>query len=90
MSAYESINEQSTEYADDIIPVRRKTDHREPPWSMPAIAKAQAEDAAGYIGEALGAKELNDGDVLRIGIIQKGEEARHRPRHHLFAQPPCA
>jgi murein DD-endopeptidase MepM/ murein hydrolase activator NlpD len=74
-AAYESINEQSTEYADDIIPVRRKTDIATAMVNA-GYAKAQAEDAAGYIGEALGAKELNDGDVLRIGIIQKGEEAR--------------
>lgn len=74
-AAYESINEQSTEYADDIIPVRRKTGIATAMVNA-GYAKAQAEDAASYIGDALGAKELNDGDVLRIGIIQKGEEAR--------------
>ncbi|MBP2237162.1 murein DD-endopeptidase MepM/ murein hydrolase activator NlpD [Sinorhizobium kostiense] len=75
VSTYENITEQSTEYADDVIPVRRD-------MAIAAVmesagyAKAQAEDAAGYIEEALGAKELAAGDVLRIGIIQKGEEAQ--------------
>jgi hypothetical protein len=75
VSSYENITKQSIEYADDIIPVRRAT-----PIATAMInagyAKAQAEDAAGYLEEALGAKELGPGDVLRIGIIQKGEEAK--------------
>ncbi|NRP69983.1 Murein DD-endopeptidase MepM [Ensifer psoraleae] len=75
VSAYENITKQSTEYADDVIPVRRPT-----PIATAMVnagySKAQAEDAGGYIEEALGAKELAAGDVLRIGIIQKGEEAR--------------
>ncbi|MCA1442268.1 M23 family metallopeptidase [Ensifer sp. IC4062] len=75
VSAYENITKQSTEYADDVIPVRRPT-----PIATVMVnagyAKAQAEDAGAYIAEALGAKELAAGDVLRIGIIQKGEEAR--------------
>ena len=75
VSTYENITKQSTEYADDVIPVRRAT-----PIATAMInagyAKAEAEDAAGYLEEALGAKELGPGDVLRIGIIQKGEEAK--------------
>ncbi len=75
VSSYENITKQSIEYADDIIPVRRAT-----PIATAMInagyAKAQAEDAAGYLEQALGAKELGPGDVLRIGIIQKGEEAK--------------
>lgn len=79
-AAYETIDEESTEYADDIIPVRRQTDIATVMVNA-GYAKAQAEDAAGYIGDALGATELSEGDVLRIGIIQngeaqKGEEAR--------------
>lgn len=74
-AAYETIDEQSTEYADDIIPVRRQTDIATVMINA-GYAKAQAEDAAGYIGNALGAGELSEGDVLRIGIVQKGEESR--------------
>jgi murein DD-endopeptidase MepM/ murein hydrolase activator NlpD len=72
VSALETINDQTTEYADDVIPVRRAT-----PIAAVMInagyGKAQAEDLAGYLRPALGATELQDGDVLRIGIIQKGE-----------------
>lgn len=75
VSTYENITEQSTEYADDVIPVRRDTAIAAVMESA-GYAKAQAEDAAAYIQEALGAKELAAGDVLRIGIIQKGEEAQ--------------
>jgi murein DD-endopeptidase MepM/ murein hydrolase activator NlpD len=72
VSAFENITDQSAEYADDVIPVRRAT-----PIATVMInagyAKAQAEDIAGYLRPALNAKELQEGDVLRIGIIQKGE-----------------
>ncbi len=75
VSAYENITEQSTEYADDVIPVRRPT-----PIATVIVnagyAKSQAEDVSGYLVTALNAKDLAEGDVLRIGIIQKGEEAR--------------
>ncbi|WEX76768.1 M23 family metallopeptidase [Sinorhizobium numidicum] len=75
VSAYENITKQSTEYADDVIPVRRATPIATA-MENAGYAKAQAEDAAGYLEAALGANELATGDVLRIGIIQKGEEAR--------------
>ncbi len=75
VSTYENITKESTEYADDVIPVRRDTAIAAVMQSA-GYAKAQAEDAAAYIQEALGAKELAAGDVLRIGIIQKGEEAQ--------------
>ncbi|OJF90664.1 M23 family metallopeptidase [Pararhizobium antarcticum] len=75
VSAYENITEQSTEYADDIIPVRRST-----PIATVLVnagyAKSQAEDVSGYLETALNAEDVSEGDVLRIGIIQKGEEAR--------------
>ncbi|WP_275784537.1 M23 family metallopeptidase [Pararhizobium gei] len=72
VSAHENITGQTAEYADDIIPVRRAT-----PIAAVMInagyAKAQAEDIAGYLRPALNAKELQDGDILRIGIIQNGK-----------------
>ncbi|OHV78278.1 M23 family metallopeptidase [Ensifer sp. LCM 4579] len=74
VSAYENITKQSTEYADDVIPVRRDTAIATV-MENAGYAKAEAEDAASYIEESLGSKNLAAGDVLRIGIIQKGEEA---------------
>lgn len=72
VSAFENITDQSAEYADDVIPVRRAT-----PIAAVLInagyGKAQAEDLAGYLRPALGATDLQDGDVLRIGVIQKGQ-----------------
>ncbi len=75
VSAYENITDQSTEYADDVIPVRRPT-----PIATVLInagyAKSQAQDVSGYLEKALNAEDLQEGDVLRIGVIQKGEEAK--------------
>jgi murein DD-endopeptidase MepM/ murein hydrolase activator NlpD len=75
VSAPESITPQTEEFADDILPVRADT----------KIAKAltdsgypqpQADGIAGYLAPQLGADSLSKGDVLRIGIIQKGEQAK--------------
>lgn len=74
VSAFETITEDSTEYADDVIPVRRET-----PIATVLInagyEKAQAEDLAGYLRPALDVTHLQEGDVLRIGIVQKGRNA---------------
>jgi murein DD-endopeptidase MepM/ murein hydrolase activator NlpD len=75
VSAPESITPQTEEFADDILPVRQDT----------TIAKAladsgypqpQADGMAGYIAPLFGTDTLSKGDVLRIGIIQKGEQAK--------------
>ncbi len=75
VSAPESITPQTEEFADDILPVRQDT----------TIAKAladsgypqpQADGMSGYITPVLGTDTLSKGDVLRIGIIQKGEQAK--------------
>lgn len=75
VSAPESITPQTEEFADDILPVRQDT----------TIAKAladsgypqpQADGMSGYIAPLLGTDTLSKGDVLRIGIIQKGEQAK--------------
>ncbi|WP_184400237.1 M23 family metallopeptidase [Rhizobium sp. BK650] len=75
VSAPESITPQTEEFADDILPVRQDT----------TIAKAladsgypqlQADGMSGYIAPFLGTDTLSKGDVLRIGIIQKGEQAK--------------
>ncbi|TCS02051.1 murein DD-endopeptidase MepM/ murein hydrolase activator NlpD [Rhizobium sp. BK418] len=75
VSAPESITPQTEEFADDILPVRQDM----------TIAKAladsgypqpQADGMSGYIAPLLGTDTLSKGDVLRIGIIQKGEQAK--------------
>ncbi|WP_037072544.1 M23 family metallopeptidase [Rhizobium sp. CF142] len=75
VSAPESITPQTEEFADDILPVRQDT----------TIAKAladsgypqpQADGMSGYIAPLFGTDTLSKGDVLRIGIIQKGEQAK--------------
>ncbi|MBB4294295.1 murein DD-endopeptidase MepM/ murein hydrolase activator NlpD [Rhizobium leguminosarum] len=75
VSASESITPQTEEFADDILPVRVDT----------PIAKAltdsgypqqYADGIAGFISQQLGSTDLDKGDVLRIGIIQKGEQAK--------------
>ncbi|MGZ2459250.1 M23 family metallopeptidase [Rhizobium sp. IY2] len=75
VSASESITPQTEEFADDILPVRIDT----------PIAKAltdsgypqqYADGIAGFISQQLGSTDLDKGDVLRIGIIQKGEQAK--------------
>lgn len=89
VSAPESITPQTEEFADDILPVRQDT----------TIAKAltdsgypqpQADGMSGYIAPLLGTDKLSKGDVLRIGIIQKGEQAKiirasvYRSTRHLI------
>lgn len=70
----ESVTAQSPEFADDIIPVHRDM----------SIADAMVE--AGYpgdqgkvveqaISDLRSTPELDDGDVLRIGLLQRGEKA---------------
>ncbi len=75
VSAPESITPQTEEFADDILPVRQDM----------TIAKAladsgypqpQADGMSGYIAPLLGTDTVSKGDVLRIGIIQKGEQAK--------------
>ena len=63
------------EYADDVLPVRR-------PQPIEAVLvaagypKAKAGDMARALSPHAGSPDLLEGDVLRIGIIQRGEEAR--------------
>ncbi len=75
VSAPEPLTPQTPEYADDIIPVRRA---QSVDAAMIGVGypRAEAEDVARYLGPQIGADGLSEGDVLRIGLIQKGEEAR--------------
>jgi murein DD-endopeptidase MepM/ murein hydrolase activator NlpD len=74
VSGFDTLSPDDTEYADDVIPVRRATDIVQV-MTAAGYTKAQAEDLATYLEKPLGGRELAEGDVLRICIIQKGKEA---------------
>lgn len=69
------ITPEMPEYADDVLPVRR-------PQPIEAVLvaagypKARAGDMARALAPHAGSPGALEGDVLRIGIIQRGEEAR--------------
>jgi|EndMetStandDraft_4_1072995.scaffolds.fasta_scaffold31575_2 murein DD-endopeptidase MepM/ murein hydrolase activator NlpD len=70
-----TVNGKTPEYADDVIPVRAAA-------SLSAVmqgagyAKAEATDIEDYVAETLQKRDLAEGDVLRVGIIQEAEKAR--------------
>ncbi|MBC7313117.1 MAG: M23 family metallopeptidase [Rhizobium sp.] len=71
----EILTPETPEYADDVLPVRSPQ-----PIEAVLMAAGYPKSKAGDIARALephaGGGELAEGDVLRIGIIQRGEEAR--------------
>lgn len=69
-----TITPTTPEYADDILPVRKTAK-----VSNVMLASGYAKDDSMAIEDyfaALGRKELAEGEVLRLGIIQRGEKAR--------------
>ncbi|MDL2403287.1 M23 family metallopeptidase [Rhizobium mayense] len=75
VSSSEAVTSQTEEFADDIIPVREDT----PIGTALANAgylKADADNITAKIEPLYGSSELSAGDVLRIGILQKGEQAK--------------
>jgi len=74
VSTYDTLTPDDTEYADDVIPVRRAADIDQLMIAS-GYTKAQAEDLAAYLEGQLGRRELAEGDVLRICIAQKSKEA---------------
>lgn len=75
VSQPEVLTPETPEYADDIIPVRRS----QPIASVmtgSGYPKAESGDVEHYLTKPLGSNTLNEGDLLRIGVIQRGEEAR--------------
>lgn len=70
-----AITQNTPEYADDIIPVRN-------PAKLGAVmlsagyAKSEAKDIEDHVSGILQRRELGEGEVLRVGIIQEGEKAR--------------
>ncbi len=69
------VTPKTPEYADDIIPI-----HREQSISAAMInagySKSQAKDLEVFMAARLDRQKLSEGEVLRIGIVQTGEEAR--------------
>ncbi|WLR92058.1 M23 family metallopeptidase [Shinella zoogloeoides] len=74
VSNFDTLTPDDTEYADDVIPVRRAADIDQI-MTAAGYTKAQAEDLSAYLEKQLGGTELAEGDVLRICISQKGKEA---------------
>lgn len=74
VSTYDTLTPDDTEYADDVIPVRRAADIDQL-MTAAGYTKAQAEDLAAYLETQLGRRELAEGDVLRICIAQQSKEA---------------
>lgn len=71
----EIMTPQTPEYADDILPVRRPQEI-EAVLTSAGYPKSKAGDIARALEPHIGGTELNPGDLMRIGIIQRGEEAR--------------
>ncbi len=74
VSSFDTLTPDDTEYADDVIPVRRAAGIDQV-MTAAGYTKAQAEDVSAYLEGQLGSKQLAEGDVLRICISQKGKEA---------------
>nr|WP_298104307.1 M23 family metallopeptidase [uncultured Shinella sp.] len=74
VSNFDTATPDDTEYADDVIPVRRAADIAEV-MTAAGYTKAQAEDLSAYLEGQLGSKQLAEGDVLRICVSQQGKEA---------------
>lgn len=71
----EIITPMTPEYADDILPVRR-------PQSVAALMQAagypetKAEDVGRALAPFMKGDELVEGDVIRVGLLQRGDEVR--------------
>jgi murein DD-endopeptidase MepM/ murein hydrolase activator NlpD len=74
VSTFDTLSPDDTEYADDVIPVRR-TAGIDQVMTGAGYTKAQADDLSAYLERQMGNRELAEGDVLRICISQKGKEA---------------
>ncbi|MCD7110696.1 M23 family metallopeptidase [Rhizobium sp. DKSPLA3] len=77
VTPFETINDSSAEFADDVIPVRRDTDMASV-LSGAGYSKAQSADIAAVFKTALNSDIFREGDVVRIGIIQRGENEEAR------------
>ena len=74
VSAPETLTPAMPEYAEDVIPAREDT----PIATLltnAGYSKAQASTLSAALGAKLGSDTLSEGSVLRVGILQKGEQA---------------
>ncbi|MCF3642186.1 M23 family metallopeptidase [Rhizobium sp. TRM95111] len=74
VSAYDNLTPDDPEYADDVIPIHQPQDIAAA-MTAAGYSKAQADDLAPYLEREIGGRELAQGDVLRICIVQRGKQA---------------
>ena len=74
VSAPEPMSPKSPEYADDIIPVRQPTQVVDAMFAA-GYAKDQGSEIESVLSTLTGDERLEEGDVLRIGVMQIGERA---------------
>ncbi len=74
VAAPEAVTQETPEFADDIIPITGKTTI-ERAMTEAGYSKGEAANIAGRMSDLLPDASIAPGDVLRVGIVQKGEEA---------------
>ncbi len=72
VSTSELIRPNSPEYADDIIPIRRELSV-EAALISNGYSETQSAELAEYLGPELDGENLEPGDILRVGIVQAGD-----------------
>lgn len=70
----ESVTPQSPEFADDIIPVHRDMSIVEA-MAQAGYPGSQSKIVQQALADLRGSPDVDDGDVVRIGLLQKGEKA---------------
>ena len=75
VAAPEAITTTTPEYADDIIPVRSDMDIASA-LSSNGYSKKQADLVSRSLSDAYGSDKLHDGNILRMGIMQTGEDLK--------------
>ncbi len=75
VAAPEARNTTTPEYADDIIPVRSDTDIASA-LAANGYSKKQADLVAHNLAAVFGGDKLRDGNILRVGIMQTGEDLK--------------
>lgn len=75
VSAPEQVTPNTPEYADDIIPIRQATGI-DAALTGAGYTTADASTISDRMSPLFGSSQLSSGDVLRIGILQKGEHAQ--------------
>ena len=75
VAAPEAITNNTPEYADDIIPIRSDTDIAAA-LSSNGYSRKQAALVSNNLSEAYGSDKLHAGNILRVGIMQTGEDLK--------------